>query len=341
MRRNGPVGKRPPAGSRQPLWASTLQSFSSRVSPRSSAATTVTGTRWAPFQRSLAGVPGVSGGGHSPCGGGAKSTPRCHGKQELKRTAGAAYGLAVALSHSSSQPSCSKARHTAEYSASLCRTAAVCSIAPWSGPMRQGVMGRRRMSRAGFMRLRSELTQLLGEICRHDAGLQCGRAGRIQNGGLRRARRVVGAGAPGGSPPLELDPAGAARAASAESVVLEQPQALGELGDEFPIFRTKNVEHQADAEFRAGRHALESAGAGLAGEAVDGVLALYLGQIACQILPQRFGDAVDFEQRVVDRETRRRGGGRIDGLSGDALDAARIAAKQQADFRSEEHTSEL
>jgi len=105
------------------------------------------------------------------------------------------------------------------------------------------------------MRLRPALAQLLGEILRHNAALQRRRVGRFQNNRFWYARRIVRARAPNGLPTRELDPPGAARAATAERVVFQQTQALGHFGREFTIFRTEDIEYQAHAELRAGRKA--------------------------------------------------------------------------------------
>ena len=101
---------------------------------------------------------------------------------------------------------------------------------------------------------------------------------------LRRAGGVVVPAAPGQPQVGEAHAPAAARAAAAERVVFEQPQAFQHAREQRRVLLAEHVHHHAHAETRAGRHALERARVGLRGDAVDGVLALDLGQLVVEVL---------------------------------------------------------
>src|SRR5258708_1414826 len=127
-------------GTRHSLGPSISQPSSFTPFPATSASTTARGTNRAPFQRTFEDADG----GHRFPGGATNKVSPWKGKQELKRTAGDA-ARAVASSQASPSPSNNMADVTAEYSESLCRMRSTRSRSPESGPMRQGLLGLRRM----------------------------------------------------------------------------------------------------------------------------------------------------------------------------------------------------
>ena len=121
----------------------------------------------------------------------------------------------------------------------------------------------------------------------------------------------------------ETHPAAAARTAAAQRVVFEQPQPFEHPQEQRRILFAQHVHHEARAEPRARRHAFQRARIGLRGDAVDGVLALDLGQLVVQVLAHLRGDAVRIERRVEYRQPRRSGLRGLEGLALHPLHAAR------------------
>ena len=138
--------------------------------------------------------------------------------------------------------------------------------------------------------------------------------------------------APGDFEVGEAHASAAARASAAQRVVFQQAQAFDHARRQRLILFAQNVQHHADAETRARRNALQRTRIGLRGDAVDGVLALDLGDLVVQILAHLRGDALLIERRVVDGQPRGTGRLGLQRLAFHALHAARIAAEQQADF---------
>ncbi len=113
---------------------------------------------------------------------------------------------------------------------------------------------------------------------------------------------------------------------------LKQPQPFDETGDEFTILGAENVDDEAHLEPGARRDALKSTGVGLAGNPVDGVLALHLGEFVVQVLAHLRGDGIEIEGRIIDGEPRRGGVRRIDMIARGSLHAARVASEQETDL---------
>src|SRR5687768_13549990 len=112
-----------------------------------------------------------------------------------------------------------------------------------------------------------------------------------------RRRRVIVARTPTQLELRKAHTSTAARASTAERVILEQTQPFNQAGEQFAILGRQHIEHKTDAKTRTGGNALESARVRLRRNAVDCVLALHLSDLIIEVLAHLRRNALEIERR--------------------------------------------
>src|SRR5690242_7424710 len=153
--------------------------------------------------------------------------------------------------------------------------------------------------------------------------LQRGEIGAGEQTVLGAAFGVIFLTAPGETQAAERYTAAAAAAATAQRIVFKQAQALDQPGEMRLILFAKHIENHTEAESGARWNAFKRTRIRLRGNTIDGVFALYFGQLVVQVLAHLGRNAIDNQWGVVYGKARGSRARRLDSFPAHTLYAAR------------------